>query len=142
MDVLFFQTADGGEVRAVNGQLELSEGLDTAAYLSLFGGNSDDSGLTADDAKQWWSNFDETDPAKRYRSETQFLLRTLPLIPANLIRLEDAAAKDLSWMLQSTTDSIAVRASMPGINRVQLDVVLVIDGKKTAFSVTPPGTSK
>ena len=142
MDVLFFQTADGGEIVATNGKLELTEGLDTAAFLSLFGGNSDDSGLTADESKQWWSNFDEPDPAKRYRSETQFLLRTLPLIPANLIRLEDAATKDLSWMLQSTADSIAVRATMPGINRVKLDIILVIDGKTTAFSLIPPGTAK
>lgn len=142
MDVLLFQTADGGDIVAQNGQLQLSEGLDVAAYLSLFGGNSDDSGLTADDAKQWWGNRDEPDPNKRYRSETQFLLRNLPLIPANLKRIEDAASNDLKWLLTSVADSVAVRVTMPGVNRVLLNIVLVIDGKTTAFSLTPPVTSK
>ncbi len=139
MDVLLFQTPDGGEITAANGQLKLTEGLDTAGYLSCFGGNSDDSGLSADDAKQWWANFAETDPAKKYRSELAFLLKTLPLIPANLARFEDAAVKDLSWLLTSVTDSIAARATMPGIDQVRIDIALVIDGKKTLFSVKPPG---
>jgi phage gp46-like protein len=142
MDVLFFQTPDGGEIIAQNGQVILAEGLETAAYLSCFGGNANDSGLTADDAKQFWANFDEPDADKRYRSETQFLLRTLPLIPANLTRLEDAASKDLAWMLESISDSLAVRATMPGINKVQLDIALVINGKTTPFSIKPPGTVK
>lgn len=139
MDVLLFQTPDGGEVTCQNGQLKLTEGLDTACYLSLFGGNVDDSGLASTDSKQYWANFGETEPAKKYRSETQFLLRTLPLIPANLTRFEDAATKDLSWLLDSVADSLAVSASMPGVNSVKLDVAIVIDGKKTLFSIKPPG---
>lgn len=142
MDVLFFQTPDGGEVRCSNGQMAMSEGLDVAAYLSCFGGNAEDSGLTSDDSKQFWGNFSETDPAKKYRSELQFLLRTLPIIPANLTRFEEAAVKDLSWMTASVADSIAARASMPGVNRVKIDIAIVINGKTTAFSITPPGSAQ
>lgn len=141
MDVLLFQTADGGDITASNGQLALTEGLDVAVYLSLFGANENDSGLSADDSKQFWANFDEPDADKRYRSATQFLLRNLPLIPANLTRIEDAAANDLKWLLTSVSDSIAVRATMPGVNRVQLNIALVINGKTTAFSIKPPGPS-
>jgi phage gp46-like protein len=141
MDVLLFQTPDGGEVRCVSGQMALTEGLDTAVYLSCFGGNSDDSGLTADDSLEWWGDKSETDPAKKYRSELQFLLRTLPLIPANLSRFEDAATKDLSWLLTSVADSLAVRASMPGIDQVSLAIAFVINGKTSVFSLKPPGPS-
>lgn len=137
MDVLFFQTPDGGEISCVNGQITLTEGLEVSAYLSCFGGNADDSGLEADNSKQFWANFDQPDPDKRYRSELQFLLRTLPLIPANLKRFEDAAASDLRWMTKSTADSVAARATMPGVDQIKLDIVIVIDGKTTAFSMTP-----
>jgi phage gp46-like protein len=142
MDVLLFQTADGGDITAANGQIKLTEGLDTASILSLFGGNAEDSGLTADDSKQFWANFDEPDPDKRYRSKLQFLLRTLPLIPANLPRFEEAAVADLQWLTTSTADSIAARATMPGVGKVKIEIALVINGTTTKFSVTPPGTAK
>lgn len=138
MDVLLFQTADGGDVTAANGQIALTAGLETAVYLSLFGGNSDDSGLTADDSKQFWANFDEPDPAKTYRSEFQFLINSLPLIPANLQRFEEAAMSDLQWLTNGVADSVAAVASMPGINRVQVSIAVVIDGKTSLFKITPP----
>jgi phage gp46-like protein len=141
MDVLLFQTPDGGEILCVAGQMQLTEGLDTAAYLSCFGGNSDDSGQTSDVALEWWGNKGETDPAKKYRSQLQHLLKTLPLIPANLPRFEDAANADLAWMADSgVVDSIAARATMPGINQVKVDVAMVINGKTTLFSLKPPKT--
>lgn len=141
MDVLLFQTADGGEIKATNGQIQLTEGLDTAGLLSCFGGNSDDSGQTSDDPKQWWGNVGETDPAKKYRSQLQHLLKTLPLIPANLSRFEDAANADLAWMVDSgVVDSAAARATMPGVNQVRVDLAFVINGKKTLFSIKPTGT--
>jgi phage gp46-like protein len=137
MDVLLFQTPDGGEIEAKNGQISLSEGLEVAAYLSCFGGNVDDSGIEADNASQFWANFDQTDPDKRYRSTLQFLLRTLPITPANLKRFEEAAVADLRWMTKSAADSVAARATMPGVDQVKIDIVIVIAGESTAFSVTP-----
>jgi hypothetical protein len=137
-DVLLFQSVDGGEIRASNGQIELTSGLEVAALLSCFGGNTEDSGLTADDALQWWANHDETNPDKRYRSELQHLLKTLTLIPANLIRFEDAAVHDLSWMQQSVADSVAARATMPGIDQVKVAIAIVINGQTSSFVLTPP----
>ena len=43
-DVLLFQTIDDGNVEVINGIITMSGGLDTAAYLSLFGGNEEDDG--------------------------------------------------------------------------------------------------
>ncbi len=138
MDVLLFQTPDGGEITALNGQLKLTGGLETAVMLSCFGGNVEDSGLSADNAKQWWGNVEETDTTKTYRSELQFLLKTLPLIPANLPRFEAAANKDLAWLADSVADSVAARATMPGIDQIKITIAIVINGKSTVFSVTPP----
>lgn len=142
MDVLLFQTPDGGEVRCTNGQLALTEGLDTAVYLSCFGGNADDSGGAADSSKQFWANFDEPDPLKKYRSELQFLLRKLPLIPANLPRFEEAANADVAWLTESVAESVAARATMPGINKVAIAIAVVINGKTTTFSIKPPSPAQ
>ena len=82
-----------------NGQIVLCDGKYAAVYLSLYGGNDDDSGLDGDAHRQWWGNMDETDPARTYRSETQHALKAAPLIPANLGQFEDAAKRDLAWMM-------------------------------------------
>lgn len=139
-DVRLYQTDDGGEIDIVNGQILLSkDGLETAAYLSLWGGNEDDGGGTADERRQWWANFQEPDPSRRYRSETQSLLRSIPLIPANLRRLEEAAGRDLAWFTDSKlATAVAVRATMPALNTVHFDVKIEIDGRVFPFEFTGP----
>lgn len=125
-DVKLFNLADGGEIEVINGQVTMSSGLDTSAYLSLFGGNELDSGLQGDDRKQFWANLSETEPAKQYRSRTQNMLRSLPAIPANLLRVQDAVNADLSWMLTDVASAIDVSVSMPGLNRVNITVDITV----------------
>ncbi len=141
-DVLMTQTADGGEVAFRNGQAVMSEGLETSCLLSLFGGNKLDSGLDADNAKQWWANLSETDAALQYRSQLQHLLATLPLTPANLARFEDAATADLAWLTVSVADSVAVQGSMPALNTIQIDIAIVINGVTTKFTFKNPALVK
>jgi phage gp46-like protein len=136
-DVLLRQANDGGEISFVNGQAVMSDGLETAVYLSLFGGNEDDSGIVADDPLQWWGNFGESDQAKHYRSETQSLLRSLPLIPFNLRRLEEAGTRDLDWLIQSSVaTSVTVAATIPALNTLALVVNVEIDGVNSPFKFT------
>ncbi len=131
MDVRLYQKdGDGGEIDCVNGQIVLDDGLETSVYLSWFGGNDDDSGLDADRPRQWWANTEERDATKRYRSELQYLLRTLPLVPSNLRRFEDAAVLDLAWMTDSGLASfVSVAASMPALNTVKLTAKIEIQGR-------------
>ena len=140
-DILLKQTADGGELTIQNGTLLMSDGLETAAYLSLFGSNDADSGLAADDANQFWGNLIDADPVQKQRSQTQYLLGKLPLTPANLQRFEEAAAADLAWFKGSIADSIAVQATLPGINKIQFNVVIIINGVATSLRLTPPNAS-
>lgn len=124
-DVLLRQTPDDGDIIAEAGLLRLSEGLETAAYLSMFGGNDDDPG-DADTTKQWWGNLSEDEPERRYRSETQYLIRSIPAVPSNLLRIEQAAARDLAWFTETgTAKSVAVAARIPALNRVAIDVQIV-----------------
>lgn len=131
-DVLLFQTPDGGDIEFVAGQPTMAAGLPTAVYLSLFGGNEDDDGRDSN-PRAWWGNVDEPDPTRRYRSETQYLLRALAPTPANLRRIEDAAKRDLAWMLDRAASSVRVAASMPGFNRVRIVVTIEAEGAESRF---------
>lgn len=120
--VLLYQTVDDGEINVENGLVEMSGGLQTAAYLSLFGGNEDDDGL-ADNAKTWWGNVTETENSRKYVSETQNLLEALPITSGNLLRVEDAAKRDLAWFIdEGVATSVSVTASILGLNMIQLDI--------------------
>lgn len=135
-DVLLYQTNDNGEIEIESGLVTLTPGLDTAAYLSLFGGNWKDDG-SQNNRETWWGNLDEAEPAKRYRSETQYLLGTLPATSGNLRRIEDAATRDLKWLLdEAVASSLTVSASLIGLNRVKIDIIIRAEGDEAQFSFT------
>ena len=133
-DVLLFQTTDGGGITVENGVVEMSGGLGVAAYLALFGGNEDDDGR-ADNPANWWGNLDEIDPARQYRSETQHLLQAIPATSGNLRRIEDAAGRDLAFFTEnSIASSVTVAASIPGVNRIMLDISIEAQGLESSFA--------
>lgn len=120
-DVRLFHTDDGGEIEVVEGLVSMGGGLETAVYLSLLGGNEQDSTRDGDPAN-WWGNLTEQ-PERQYRSQFQYLLARLPAIPASLRRLEDAALRDLAWMEPAgAADSVSASASIPGLNRVRMTI--------------------
>jgi phage gp46-like protein len=125
-DVLLKQSDDDGEIEFIAGQPVTADGLEAAAYLSLFGGNERDSGLTDGEALQWWANFEEPVAARHQRSQLQHLLTAIPATPANLRRVEDAAAADLAWMADELDATITVEANMPGLDSVSIAVTIVI----------------
>ena len=124
-DVLLFQEDDGGNIAIEDGLVVMTAGLETAFYLAIFGGNEDDPGLD-DESNTWWGNLDETDDSKKYRSETQYLLRSIPSTTGNLNRIKQAVERDTSFFIESgEVDSIDVIVSMPGLNRIKISVFSV-----------------
>jgi len=119
-DVLLFQTLDDGEINITGGEVELTDGLEPAVYLSLFGGNWQDDG-TPDNLLTWWGNADTQDPDERQISRTQYLLQSMPATSGNLKRVEDAALANLDW-LTARGLTVSVSASVPTLNRVKIDV--------------------
>lgn len=132
-DVSLFQTDDEGEIIVEGGIVTMGGGLETSAYLSLFGGNEDDDG-SQDNNATWWANLDEVDPTKEYHSETQNLLQALPATTGNLRRIEDAANRDLSWFITNkVASSVTVAASIPGINKIKLTIDIEAQGEESSF---------
>jgi hypothetical protein len=136
-DVLLFQTNDGGDIEYINGELTMSAGLEQASYLSMFGGNFEDSGIEPNNSKQWWGNLDEPDPANRYRSQTQFLLKSLPATANNLRRIQDAVLRDHDWMVSSLGARVSALATIPALGRVAIKVNIELgDSEFTRTLVT------
>jgi len=103
-DLKLYHTQDGAEINEVNGFAELDEGLGTAFYLSLVGGNEDGS--------EYWGNTIEDDPASRLYGRTYQLLQNIAATPANLVRVQKAVELDLAWF----TDPITVSVYIPKRN--------------------------
>ncbi len=125
-DIRIYQAADGGEIDVKNGEPFTADGLESSAYLSLFGGNQEDSGLTDGEPKQWWANVEEPVAERRMRSELQSVLRGMPATPFNLIRAEDAAMNDLAWMVKALEAKVSVEASIPALEEIGLHVEIQI----------------
>jgi phage gp46-like protein len=124
-DVLLCQTIDGGEIESINGLITMSSGLDTSAYLSLFGGNEDDDGSDTT-PHQYWGNLLDTESSRKYRSETQYLLKSVPATTSNLGRIEDAVNRDLQWYLdENIANSIGVTVTLIGVNKVNINIIII-----------------
>lgn len=132
-DVLLYQTNDGGEINVVGGVIEMSGGLETALYLSMFGGNEDCSGRETCPFT-WWANRDEIDPALKYVSETQFLLKELPATTGNLGRIEEAVKRDTKWLIdKKAASSITILVTIPAINSIKITVDIEAQGLQSSF---------
>ena len=132
-DVFLFQTDNDGDIIVEGGVVQMTGSFETAAYVSIFGGNEDDDGRDNNEFK-WWGNLGVVDPVERYVSETQNLLQALAATSANLRRVEDAAKRDLKWFLDKSIASVVeVVATIPGLNRIQLTIRIEAIGEEFQF---------
>ncbi len=110
-DVLLFQTTDGGNISLTNNQIDMTTGLETAVYLSLFS------------PEDWFLNdIAETDDEK-LSSQTEQVIKNKPNVSSNYTLLEQAINNDLQWLLDSSrAKSISVGVSSNQINRVNISI--------------------
>lgn len=132
-DVVLYQSINDGEIEVEGGIVTMDGGLQTAAYLSLFGGNEQDDGRE-DNRLAWWGNSIGTDPQEAQVSRVQYLLRSIATTSANLRRIEDAAKDDLAWFVElGVATEVGVVASIPGPERVKLVVSITYQGEEINF---------
>jgi phage gp46-like protein len=139
-DVLLFSTLDGGEINVESGIVEMTDGFETAVYLSLAGGNKKDDGTESTKKYEWWGNkLESNNPERKLTSRFQNILFGFPATPANLKKIEAAGKQDLEWMFtDKIADSIVFESSLPEKNRLEVKVVILKDDSKlfeTKFSL-------
>ena len=108
-DVLFLDSNDGGVLQIEDGVIACDKTFKTAVYLSLFGGNFEDDGVT-DSGKAFWGNLIGEDKTKMV-SKFQNTICSLPMTSKNLKLAEDAACSDLQWLID---DGIADKVTASG----------------------------
>ncbi len=129
-DVLLFDEPDGGNIEILEGRITLTDTLEVAVYLALFGGNERDGGGDDDLPREWWGNKIELVPARRYRSEFQQLLATASVTPSTLSRFRDAADRDLAFLTaEGLATAVVVSARITAPKRIQLRVLLEANGE-------------
>lgn len=119
-DVLLQQTQDGGEISFdALGNLNLTETPETSVYLSLFGGGN------------WWADIDEPDSNLKLTGEFGQLVKTIPPSSSNLIKVEQAALRDLQWLINvGAASSIAVSAMLAPNNILEITINLEYNGRQ------------
>jgi hypothetical protein len=138
-DVHLFHQADGGNLEFAGPDdpttdIKLDTGLETAVYLSWFGGNAHDHGLVRDDNEtghnhnfRWWGNLGESED-RQMISETAHLLLALPATSNNLLLVEDAAVRDIQWMLDGDYATEAtVSVALISVNRILLTAQIIMN---------------
>lgn len=128
-DILLLDTENGGQISVINGLIMPDKRFTTSVFLSLFGGNNNDSGRV-DNNKTWWGNrFNNTPEVEKLVSRFQSITKTLPLTVKNINLAQQAAKDDLSWMIQEgIADDITVDIKAVNKSRIELNVVVIKDG--------------
>ena len=127
-DVLLLSSEDGGDLDINDGIITMTGGFETAAFLSLFGGNFNDDGTTSTQNKEWWGNkLDVNNPNRKMTSRTQNILKGYPATPGNLNLVEQAIRLDLNWMIEnSIIDELIITLTIPSKNKINI----ALEGKK------------
>jgi len=112
-DLILYETGQGGELRSFDGELEMTEGFGSAVYISLFGGEKDDS---------FWANdllFNGND-SEVIKSRTPESLQKYSLTKSNLSRIKTAVEQDLEWLKEFAT--ISVDLQLTGFNKLRINI--------------------
>jgi len=129
-DLLLASTPDGGEIRVENGVFACDRAFNTAVYLSIFGGNKEDTGKVKNN-KTWWGNtLEGTGENEKLVSRFQAVIFGLPMTSKNIESAESAAALDLQWIIdEGIADKITVSGRAVSRKKFSLRVEIKAGGK-------------
>lgn len=119
-DVILFQTVDGGNIIVENGITQMTGGLETAVYLSLF--------APAD----WHGNDTVDDNNERMQSQTEEIITGKPQTSKNYQLLDQAIQSDLKWL---TADKIETSVSAAALNRVNINISITQDSNDLNLTI-------
>jgi len=138
-DLLLYDTPDGGDIRVEEGLVASDRAFSTAVYISLFGGNKDDSGRVRN-RRTWWGNtLRGVSESRRLASRFQAIVFGMPMTAKNILDAEEAARLDLSWITsEKIADKITADGRAEARNRFSLEIKISAAGETVydnAFSV-------
>lgn len=123
-DVLLFQTLNGGDISITDGIAQMTQGLETAVYLSLFS-----------PIDTYLNEAAET-PDEKLSSQTEEVLNNKPQTSKNYQLLVQAVDADLKWLISNgSANSIEASAASDGLNRVIINISIEQDSGSTNITI-------
>lgn len=123
-DVLLFQTVDDGNISIENGITQMTGGLETAVYLSLFA------------PEDWYGNDTIDDINEEMRARTESIIRNKPQTSKNYQLLDQAIQLDLKWLTdQNHADKIETSVSAAALNRVNINITITQDSNDLNLTI-------
>ena len=123
-DVLLFQTLNGGNINIENGIVQMTEGLETAVYMSLFS------------PEDWFCNEAVDTPEEKLSSQTEQVINNKPQSSKNYQLLVQAVESDLKWLVSNgNANSVSASVSSGGLNRVMISITIEQDSSSNNITL-------
>jgi len=129
-DLLLADTPDGGNISIENDLFVCDRAFRTAVYLSLFGGNKEDSGKVKN-KKTWWGNsIPGVNENEKLVSRFQAGIAGMPMTTKNIQEAENCARLDLRWIIdEGIGNEIEISGSAATRNKFALAVNIRANGE-------------
>ena len=129
IDLLLYETGNGGDLVLKNTDLEQSESIYNSIYLALFGGNTE--AITRADQPEgtqrydYWANglFWRETPEIQFNSQTERLLNESPITSASRLVIEEIVKADLAFL--NEFGEVQVTTTIPGLNKLEVTVTIL-----------------
>lgn len=132
LDLVIYETGDGGDLEIKADDLQLISGLTNQVYLALFGGNlaqSTDSSISDDEQRlDYWGN-EILEKDNQFNSTFEKTLREISLNTSGIRELENAAKKDLEYLQEFAT--IEINGSLISVSRFELNIHIIEPSEKS-----------
>ncbi|AUR89533.1 hypothetical protein NVP1124O_32 [Vibrio phage 1.124.O._10N.286.49.B1] len=123
-DVLLFQTLNDSDMSITDGIVQMTQGLETAVYLSLFS-----------PVDTYLNEAAETNDEK-LSSQAEAIIQNKPQSSKNYQLLVQAVNADLKWLVTNgNANSIDTSVSSDGLNRVIISITIEQDSSSTNITL-------
>lgn len=124
-DLKLIETGNGGDFVSLGNDLEITDTIYTLVYLSLFGGNVEEStvnGFVKPQSFDYWANklVFGNEPTQQFNSETERTLNNTPLNTSAIEKISDAVLTDLAYLKKLF--KVTVKVSLPYINQIKIEI--------------------
>jgi phage gp46-like protein len=135
-DLLLEDTPDGGDIQIEHDLFMNDKSFNTAVYLSLFGGNKEDSGKVKNKNTWWGNTLPGISENEKIISRFQAVIFALPMTTKNIQEAESAARIDLQWTIdEGIGDQIIITGQAITRNKFNLTVNILLE-KQSIYNNT------
>lgn len=127
-DISILDTTKGGDLEFFKDDIVLTAGLRNNVYLSLFGGNVEESSdrvyNTGEKRFDWWGNsvFFENDTKKQFNSRTEKALREVAVTSSGRSIIQNAVIQDLQALTEVANIFVAV--TLQSVDRIKITITV------------------